>query len=94
MRAPVEADEDTVAQASNPDPGPSEIAEGDEFSARIEVGLAALNSNRARAVRFYLQGYNTREIAGLCDWTESKARNLLYRGLAELKQMLRGYGGE
>ena len=94
VRAPVAADEDTVAQAPNPGPGPPETAEGDELSDRIEVGLSTLSSSRARAVRLYLHGYNTREIAGLCQWTEPKARNLLYRGLAELKQMLQGHGGD
>ena len=39
----------------------------------------------------YPQG---REIAALMGWTEAKTRNLLYRGLADLRQALtvRGIG--
>ncbi len=36
----------------------------------------------------YLAGYERREIADLLGWTEAKTRNLLYRGLADLRETL------
>ena len=38
-----------------------------------------------RVVRLYLQGFGTQEMARLTRWTEPRCRNLLYRGLADLK---------
>jgi RNA polymerase sigma-70 factor (ECF subfamily) len=40
----------------------------------------------------YLAGYNSTEIGALMGWTEAKARNLLYRGLAELRERLAEVG--
>ena len=50
-------------------------------------------------VRLHLAGYHRDEIARLLNWTEAKTRNLLYRGLADLrKQMVEvdgaGAGGD
>jgi len=40
----------------------------------------------------HLAGYEREEIAALLGWTEAKTRNLLYRGLAELREVLTGRG--
>jgi RNA polymerase sigma-70 factor (ECF subfamily) len=39
-------------------------------------------------------GYDREEIADLLHWSEAKTRNLLYRGLEDLRQLLvaRGIG--
>lgn len=42
----------------------------------------------------YLNGYNHREIAGLLGWSEATTRNLLYRGLEELRSHLSEVRGE
>jgi RNA polymerase sigma factor (sigma-70 family) len=39
----------------------------------------------ARVLGLYLQGFSTEEIGQLLDFTEAKARNILYRFLAELR---------
>ena len=36
----------------------------------------------------YLKGYGREEIAALLGWSEAKTRNLLYRGLDDLRQRL------
>jgi RNA polymerase sigma-70 factor (ECF subfamily) len=36
----------------------------------------------------YLAGYSRMEIADLMEWSEAKTRNLLYRGLDDLKTAL------
>lgn len=66
--------------------------EEQELAERVAQQVNALAEPRAVAVRMYLAGYNHREIAGLLRWTEAKARNLLYRGLAELRKKLTAAG--
>ena len=45
-----------------------------------------------RPVRMHLAGYPREEIAKLMGWTEAKTRNLLYRGLADLRERLTAEG--
>lgn len=40
----------------------------------------------------YLAGYGREEIADLMGWTEAKTRNLLYRGLGDLRERLTQMG--
>ena len=42
----------------------------------------------------HLAGYSREEIAQLMGWSEAKTRNLLYRGLAELREQLGQRGAE
>lgn len=55
---------------------------------QIQTALGRLAINRRRAVALHLQGFTTTEIGRLRDWTEPKARNLVYRGLGDLKALL------
>lgn len=50
--------------------------------------LASLPERRRVPVRMHLSGYGILEIAGILGWTEPTARNLLYRGLADLRREL------
>lgn len=59
---------------------------------RVKEALARLPDNRRQAVSLHLQGMTTQEIADLLDWTEPKARNLVYRGLNDLRQSLKESG--
>jgi RNA polymerase sigma-70 factor (ECF subfamily) len=40
----------------------------------------------------YLAGHSKEEIASLLGWTDDKTRNLLYRGLADLRAQLLSMG--
>ena len=40
----------------------------------------------------YLAGYSGEEVAQVMGWTEAKTRNLLYRGLADLRERLKEVG--
>jgi len=66
--------------------------------AELEAGVAQLVETlappRRPVVRMYLQGYAREEIAELLGWTEGKTRNLLYRGLADLRAKLAAKGLE
>jgi RNA polymerase sigma factor (sigma-70 family) len=58
----------------------------------LEVALKKIASSRQTAVRLYLQGYSAEEIAQLMDWTSARARNLTYRGLEDLRLLLKQEG--
>ena len=62
---------------------------------RVGSGRLPVVPRRA-VVRMYLDGYGSGEIGALLGWTEAKARNLVYRGLADLREALsrRGVGPE
>jgi len=47
---------------------------------------------RRAAVRLYLDGYRREEIAELLHWSDARTRNLLYRGLADLRTVLIAQG--
>ncbi len=59
---------------------------------QLEAALQQLPTDRARVARLYLQGFGTLEMARLTGWTEPRCRNLLYRGLAELKALMKAEG--
>ena len=63
-----------------------------ELADAMRRALEGLPASRRPPVRMYLAGYDHREIADLLGWSEAKARNLLYRGLADLREQLSGLG--
>lgn len=65
-----------------------------ELGERIWAAVAALPPDRRVAVRMYLNGYNHVEVADRLGWTEARARNLVYRGLADLRAALGEEGVE
>ncbi|HEX6052981.1 MAG TPA: sigma-70 family RNA polymerase sigma factor, partial [Gemmatimonadaceae bacterium] len=71
---------------------PDRDASLQELGERIEQALRSIVASRRPVVRMYLAGYGTAEIAELMGWTEPKARNLVYRGLADLRQRLQAMG--
>jgi RNA polymerase sigma-70 factor (ECF subfamily) len=74
-------------------PGPSRVRpdralEEEALARRLEAALHRLHERRRPVVRMHLAGYSREEIATLLGWTEAKTRNLLYRGLADLRGLL------
>lgn len=51
-----------------------------------------LVESRRAVVRMYLAGYDREEIGKLLGWSEPKTRNLLYRGLADVRSSLESWG--
>ncbi|MFQ5740629.1 MAG: RNA polymerase sigma factor [Acidobacteriota bacterium] len=86
--APVQSIEPGVRSGRTPE----EITQAREVLELVESTLASLPNDRRRAVGLYLQGLTSQEIADLLRWTEPRARNLLYRGLRELREKLRNRG--
>jgi RNA polymerase sigma-70 factor (ECF subfamily) len=54
--------------------------------------VAELPEEQRRAVGLYLQGMTSQDVADLMGWTEPKSRNLIYRGLKDLRKSLREEG--
>ncbi len=71
---------------------PGQRAELSDLALRIERAIETIPESRRPVVRMYLAGYGSAEIGELMGWTEAKARNLLYRGLADLRQRLEDAG--
>lgn len=75
---PLETVQDRLASEG---PGPDES----ELVSQLEAGLAALDPPRRVAVQLHLRGRSLEEISRISGWTSAKARNLLYRGLDDLR---------
>lgn len=73
-------------------PHPERAMERADTANHIERAIQALMESRRPAVRMYLAGYRVDEIARVLGWTSGKARNLLYRGLTDLREILRDRG--
>jgi RNA polymerase sigma factor (sigma-70 family) len=73
---------------------PETQAEREELLRKVEEAIASLPEGRRLAVGLHLKGLTTDEIADLMEWSEPKARNLVYRGLKELRGKLRAAGIE
>ena len=63
-----------------------------DLEARVEDALRQLGDARRVVVRMHLAGYSRMEIANTMQWSDAKVRNLLYRGLADLRLVLEARG--
>lgn len=76
----------------DPSPSPEQRAQANEITAAVQRAASRLAGDRRNAVLLLLQGLNSGEIARLLGWSEGRARNLAYRGLADLRQELAAEG--
>lgn len=65
--------------------------EADQVAA-LGRALERLLPERRLAVRLHLDGKSREDIAELTGWNEARTRNLLYRGLADVKSLLDAKG--
>lgn len=72
--------------------GPEQVLERAEVARAVAEEVHALADARRVAVQLHLAGYSGDEIAGTLGWSKAKARNLIYRGLADLRAALRRRG--
>jgi RNA polymerase sigma factor (sigma-70 family) len=71
---------------------PERLAESREAVDKVMSAVAKLPDAQRRAVGMYLQGMTSQDVADLMGWSEPKSRNLVYRGLKELRKSLREEG--
>ena len=83
-----------ISPAAGAENSPEAQAEREELLRKVEEAMARLPESRRRAVGLHLKGLTTDEIADLMGWSEPKARNLVYRGLKDLRGKLRSEGIE
>jgi RNA polymerase sigma-70 factor (ECF subfamily) len=79
---------DPAAETSSPRPDPEEVSAGQEVGRAIRECLAQIVRPRRLAVALHLQGHSVPEIGKLMSWAPKKADNLVYRGLADLRECL------
>lgn len=72
--------------------GPHAELESNEAVEDILATTEGLLPPRRAVVRMFLNGYDREEIADALGWSEAKTRNLLYRGLGDLRDRLRERG--
>jgi RNA polymerase sigma-70 factor, ECF subfamily len=82
---------ETYADASEP-PDPERLAASREIGRGIQNCLSRLNRDRRLAVTLYLQGHTVPEAARILDWSAKRTENLVYRGLADLRECLMAKG--
>ena len=63
-----------------------------ELAEQLARAVGALSESRRPVVRMYLAGYDREEIAEVLGWSEARTRNLLYRGLHDLRTTLTAQG--
>jgi RNA polymerase sigma-70 factor (ECF subfamily) len=87
---PIEAHGDRLPDgpAASPD---ADLAVS-ELARQVARAIETISAARRPVVRMYLAGYPREEIADLLGWSEAKTRNLLYRGLADLRTRLTEQG--
>ncbi len=103
VREAVRALHEEIARAEDPIPDDPDAGPGVEESPfsllaskerlrQIEEAIDALAPDRRKAVRAHLAGFDVSEIMRLQGWPYQKARNLIARGMADLRDALRARG--
>ena len=83
---------DNVASGSVQHGNPEASLDAGELGRAVTAAIERIPLSRRGVVRMYLMGHPPMEIGNLMGWTEPKTRNLLYRGLADLRAQLTAMG--
>ncbi len=73
-------------------PDPENLARGREIGSAIRDCLGRLVGPRRSAVTLHLLGHTVPEIGRLLGWEGKRADNLVYRGMADLRECLESKG--
>ena len=72
--------------------GPAREVMAHDLEEQVFLTVDRLPDARRAVVRMYLAGYGRKEIAAALRWDETRVRNLLHRGLTELRTLLAEQG--
>lgn len=85
-------DEDTLESIPAVRADPERLAVSRQIGEGIKDCLSRLKRERRLAVTLYLQGHTVPQSARILDWSAKRTENLVYRGLAELRDCLTSKG--
>ncbi len=85
---PLDDEPDGMGQS----PAPDQVLAESETAEQVERAIQSIHASRRPVVRMHLMGHSREEIARLLGWTEAKTRNLLYRGLTDVRERLLAEG--
>ena len=71
---------------------PEQHLAASEVGEAIQACLRGLGDDRRLAVTLHLQGHTVPQAAALLGWEAKRTENLVYRGLADLRQCLQSKG--
>lgn len=72
--------------------GPDVQLEERESAGRIMAEVDRLAPDRRAAVKLHLAGYQREEIASMLGWSDVRTRNLVHRGMSDLRTRLTALG--
>ena len=90
--SPLEGDDGEPLPLASATPGPDRVQAGKEIGEGIRGCLGALLRPRQLAVTLYLQDVSVVDAARLLGWELKQTRNLVYRGLGDLRRCLQEKG--
>ena len=85
-------DDEDVAPVAITRQDPERIAAAREIGRGIQDCLSQMSRERRLAVTLYLQGHSVPEASRVLDWPAKRTENLVYRGLADLRECLEAKG--
>jgi len=74
------------------EPGPERALASRELREQVGAALATVPADRRRAARAHLAGFEVTEMMAMYGWSYNRARNLIARGMADLRRALRARG--
>jgi RNA polymerase sigma-70 factor, ECF subfamily len=87
-RGEVDLEDTGVATIAVTRQDPERITASREIGRGIQDCLSRMSRDRRLAVTLYLQGHSVPEAARILDWAPKRTENLVYRGLADLRECL------
>lgn len=87
-RRETDLEEEGVAPVAVTRQDPERIAASHEVGRGIQDCLSRMSRERRLAVTLYLQGHSVAEASSVLDWPAKRTENLVYRGLADLRECL------
>ena len=91
-RRETDLDDEGVAPVAIARENPERTAASRETGRGIRECLAQMKRERRLAVTLHLQGHTVPEAARILEWAAKQTENLVYRGLADLRECLMAKG--
>ena len=91
-RRETDLEDEAVAPAAIARENPERTAASKEIGRGIQECLKGMKRERRLAVTLHLQGHTVPDMARILDWAAKQTENLVYRGMADLRECLMAKG--